>query len=181
VDDGRAGGEPRRAQEVSGEDKKGSVVVKFSPEARCCDAGTRREGNPPDALTDPNAVITDAGNGDIYVPRAIRMSKIRISSGAFRCSTTVTKFLRSSARTGTGPGAFRTPHAMHSIRKPADRRDRHNHRIQILTKDGTYLGEYGNSAVPAGWRSTATTRFMCDSESSPQRHPGWLKAFASEA
>src|SRR5439155_853649 len=55
-------------QKFPGEDKKGSVVVKFSPEGQVLmtlgKPGVR--GNPPDALTEPNDVATDPANGDIY-------------------------------------------------------------------------------------------------------------------
>src|SRR6516225_11570048 len=51
------------------EQNKGSVVVKFSPEGKVLvtlgKPGVR--GNPPEALTDPTVVLTDPGNGDVYV------------------------------------------------------------------------------------------------------------------
>src|SRR5579862_2409889 len=52
-----------------GEEKKGSVVVKFSPKGKVLlilgKPGVH--GNPPEALTDPTALVTDPGNGDVYV------------------------------------------------------------------------------------------------------------------
>src|SRR5207302_3216046 len=52
---------PDELKKFPGEDKKGSVVVKFSPEGQVLmtlgKPGVR--GSPPDALTDPNDVITD--------------------------------------------------------------------------------------------------------------------------
>ncbi len=52
-----------------GEEKKGSVVIKFSPQGRVLmtlgKPGVR--GNPPEALTEPTVVLTDPGNGDVYV------------------------------------------------------------------------------------------------------------------
>src|SRR5882672_3342485 len=60
---------PDELRKFPGEDKKGSVVVKFSPEGKVLmtlgKPGVR--GNPPDALTDPNDVVTDSRNGDVYV------------------------------------------------------------------------------------------------------------------
>ena len=51
------------------ESNKGSVVVKFSPDGKVLltlgKPGVR--GNPPEALTDPTDVVTDPGNGDVYV------------------------------------------------------------------------------------------------------------------
>src|SRR5687768_15092581 len=52
-----------------GEQNKGSVVVKFSPEGKVLmtlgTPGVR--GNPPAALTEPTDVLTDPANGDVYV------------------------------------------------------------------------------------------------------------------
>ena len=60
---------PAELKKFPGEDNKGSVVVKFSPDGKVLmtlgKPGVR--GNPPEALTDPNDVVTDPGNGDIYV------------------------------------------------------------------------------------------------------------------
>jgi hypothetical protein len=52
-----------------GEDKKGSVVIKFSPDGKVLmTLGTPGvKGDPPDALTEPNDVVTDPSNGDVYV------------------------------------------------------------------------------------------------------------------
>jgi len=59
---------PDELQKFPGEDKKGSVVVKFSPDGKVLltlgKPGVR--GNPPEALTDPNDVVTDPENGDVY-------------------------------------------------------------------------------------------------------------------
>ena len=128
-----------------GEENKGSVVVKFSPDGKVLmtlgKPGVR--GNPPDALTDPTDVVTDARTGDVYVaeshtdvsdPNLVARISVFDRNG---------KFLRVIGKTGTGPGEFRTPHALEFDSQ--DRlivADRHNHRIQILTKDGKYLGEY---------------------------------------
>ena len=52
-------------QKFPGEDKKGSVVVKFSPEGQVLMTLGKPgvKGNPPDALTEPNDVATDPANG----------------------------------------------------------------------------------------------------------------------
>src|SRR5438445_9189408 len=51
-----------------GEDKKGSVVIKFSPDGKVLMMLGRSgvKGDPSDALIEPNA-ITDPSNGDVYV------------------------------------------------------------------------------------------------------------------
>jgi sugar lactone lactonase YvrE len=134
-------------------------------------------GNPPDALTDPNAVITDPGSGDIYVSESHTNVEDPNLVGRISVFDRNGKFLRIIGRTGTGPGEFRTPHAM--VFDSQGRlivADRHNHRIQILTKDGTYLGEYREFSRASGLAIDGNdTIYVADSESSPQRHPGWLK------
>jgi DNA-binding beta-propeller fold protein YncE len=52
-----------------GEDKKGSVVVKFSRDGKVLMTLGKPgvKGNPPEALTEPTDVVTDPANGDIYV------------------------------------------------------------------------------------------------------------------
>jgi len=162
-----------------GEDKKGSVVVKFSPEGRVLmtlgTPGVR--GNPPDALTDPNGIITDPGNGDIYVSESHTNVEDPNLVGRISVFDRNGKFLRIIGKTGTGPGEFRTPHAM--VFDSQGRlivADRHNHRIQILTKDGAYVGEYREFSRASGIAIDRNdTIYVADSESSPQRHPGWLK------
>jgi hypothetical protein len=136
---------PAELNKFPGEDKKGSVVVKFSPDGKVLmtlgTPGVR--GNPLDALTDPNDVVTDPGNGDIYVAESHTDVRDPNLVGRISVFDRNGKFLRIIGKTGTGPGEFRTPHM---IKFDSQGRlivaDRHNHRIQILTKDGKYLGEY---------------------------------------
>ena len=87
------------------------------------------------------------------------------------------KFLRIIGKTGTGPGEFRTPHA---IEFDSQGRllvaDRHNHRIQILTKEGKYIGELREFSRVSGLAIDGNDMiYAADSESEPKRHPGWLK------
>ena len=93
---------PDELKTFPGEEHKGSVVVKFSPEGKVLmtlgKPGVR--GNPPDALTDPNDVVTDPGNGDIYVAESSHQRRgPESSSGASRCSTATGKFLRVIGKT----------------------------------------------------------------------------------
>jgi sugar lactone lactonase YvrE len=162
-----------------GEDRKGSVVVKFSPEGKVLmtlgTPGVR--GNPPDALTDPNSVITDPGNGDIYVSESHTNVEDPNLVGRISVFDRNGKFLRVIGKTGTGPGEFRTPHM---IKFDSQGRlivaDRHNHRIQILTKDGKYVAEYREFSRPSGLAIDGNdTIYVADSESTPKVHPGWLR------
>jgi len=166
-------------EKFPGEDKKGSVVVKFSPEGKVLmtlgKPGVR--GNPPDALTDPNDVLTDPGNGDIYVAESHTNVEDPNLVGRISVFDRTGKFLRTIGKTGTGPGEFRTPHM---IKFDSQGRlivaDRHNHRIQILTKDGKYLGEYREFSRVSGIAIDPSDMiYAADSESTPKSHPGWLK------
>ena len=104
VTDARAAS-PDELKKFPGEDKKGSVVVKFSPEGKVLmtlgKPGVR--GNPPEALTDPTDVVTDPGNGDVYVAEShTDVDGSRIWSGASRCSTGTGSSSGSSARQEPG-------------------------------------------------------------------------------
>jgi DNA-binding beta-propeller fold protein YncE len=162
-----------------GEDKKGSVVIKFSPEGQVLMTLGKpgQKGNPPDGLTEPTDVITDPANGDIYVAESHTDVNDPNLVGRITVLDRSGKFLRVIGKTGTGPGEFRTPHM---IKFDSQGRlivaDRHNHRIQILTKDGKFIGEYREFSRPSGLAIDANDNiYVADSESTPKSHPGWLK------
>jgi hypothetical protein len=87
------------------------------------------------------------------------------------------KFLRTIGKTGTGPGEFRTPHALEFDSKGRlIVADRHNHRIQILTKDGKFIGEYDDFSRVSGLAIDGNdVIYTSDSESTEKVHPGWLR------
>jgi hypothetical protein len=87
------------------------------------------------------------------------------------------KYLRTIGRTGTGPGEFRTPHALEfDSRGRLIVADRHNHRIQILTRDGTFIGEHHEFSRTSGLAIDGNdVIYTADSESSEGTHPGWRK------
>jgi DNA-binding beta-propeller fold protein YncE len=170
---------PAELSKFPGEANKGSVVVKFSPQGKVLltlgRPGVR--GNPPDAVTDPNDVVTDPDNGDIYVAESHTNVEDPNLVGRISVFDRNGKFLRIVGKTGTGPGEFRTPHM---IKFDSQGRlivaDRHNHRIQILTKDGKYIAEYREFGRVSGIAIDANdTLYAADSESTPTRNPGWLK------
>jgi DNA-binding beta-propeller fold protein YncE len=166
-------------QKFPGEENKGSVVVKFSPEGRVLmtlgKPGVR--GNPPESLTDPNDVVTDPENGDVYVAESHTNVEDPNLIGRISVFDKNGKFLRTIGKTGTGPGEFRTPHA---VEFDSQGRlivgDRHNHRVQILTKDGKFIAEFKEFSRVSGIAIDKNdTIYAADSESDQRRHPGWLK------
>jgi DNA-binding beta-propeller fold protein YncE len=178
VTDARAA-TPADLEKFPGESNKGSVVVKFSPDGRVLmtlgKPGVR--GNPPEALTDPTDVVTDPGNGDVYVaeshtdvadPNLVARISVFDRNG---------KFLRVIGKTGTGPGEFRTPHALEfDSQGRLVVADRHNHRIQILTKEGKFVAEYPEFGRTSGLAiDKADTIYTADSESTERVHPGWQR------
>ncbi len=177
VADSRAPGAEDLAK-FPAEKDKGSAVVKFSPEGRVLmtlgKPGVR--GNPPDALTDPTDVVTDR-NGDVYVAE----SHSDVSSPNLVARISVFdkngKFLRTIGKAGTGPGEFRTPHALEF--DSAGRlvvADRHNHRVQILTKDGAFVAEHDEFGRVSGLAIDRNdVIYTADSESTERVHPGWQR------
>jgi DNA-binding beta-propeller fold protein YncE len=178
VTDARAAS-PEELGKFPGEDKKGSVVIKFSPEGQVLmtlgKPGVR--GNPPDALTDPTGAITDPANGDIYVAESHTNVEDPNLIGHVTVLDRSGRYLRIIGKTGTGAGEFRTPHM---IAFDSQGRlivaDRHNHRIQILTKDGKFIAEYREFSRPSGLAIDGNdTIYVADSESTAPVHPGWLR------
>jgi DNA-binding beta-propeller fold protein YncE len=162
-----------------GEANKGSYVVKFSPEGKVLMTLGKPgvAGNPPGLLTEPTNVLTDPGNGDIYVAESHTNVEDPMLVGRISVFDRNGKFLRTIGKTGTGPGEFRTPHAL--VFDSQGRlivADRHNHRIQILTKEGKFIREYREFSRVSGLAIDKDDNiYAADSESDAQRHPGWNK------
>src|SRR5260221_7105176 len=54
--------------------------------------------------------------------------------------------------------------------------DRHNHRIQILTKEGKFVGEYDDFGRTSGLAVDKNdVIYTADSESTERVHPGWQR------
>jgi DNA-binding beta-propeller fold protein YncE len=166
-------------QKFPGERNKGSFVVKFSPDGKVLltlgKPGLR--GNPPEALTDPTDVVTDTANGDVYVAESHTDVTDPNLVGRISVFDKNGKFLRTIGKAGTGPGEFRTPHALEfDSQGRLIVADRHNHRIQILAKDGTFIREYDEFGRTSGLAiDTNDTIYTADSESTERVHPGWMK------
>jgi sugar lactone lactonase YvrE len=171
---------PAELKKFPGEQVKGNIVVKFSPEGKVLMTLGKSgvSGNPPEAFTDPNDVVT-APNGDIYVaeshtnlettPNAVARISVFDKNG---------KFIKSFGKLGSGPGEFRTPHGMvFDSKGRLIVADRGNHRLQILDRnDGTFVGELRNFSRTSGLViDKDDTLYTIDSESDAKRHPGWRK------
>ena len=172
---------PDELKKFPGEKVKGNVVVKFSPEGKVLLTlgKTGVAGDPPDAFTDPNDVVT-APNGDIYVseshtnleanPNAVARISVFDKNG---------KFIRTFGKLGSGPGEFRTPHAMvFDSRGRLIVADRANHRIHIVDKDGKFLGEFRDFSRVSGLTIDRTTR---STRATPNRTPNATQAGARES
>lgn len=158
---------------------KGSVVVKFSPQGDILmTLGTPGvHGNPPEALTDPTDLVTDPENGDVYIAESHSNVADPDLVGRISVFDRNGNFLRVIGRAGTGPGEFRTPHA---IEFDSQGRlivaDRHNHRVQMLSKDGSFIREYPEFGRVSGLAIDANdVIYTADSESNDASHPGWRR------
>jgi DNA-binding beta-propeller fold protein YncE len=166
-------------QKFSGESSKGSVVVKFSPEGKVLltlgKPGVR--GNPPEALTDPTDVVTDPVNGDVYVAESHTDVADPNLVGRVSVFDRNGKFLRLIGKAGTGQGEFRTPHALEfDSQGRLIVADRHNHRIQVLTKEGKSIREYFEFGRTSGLAIDRNdVIYTADSESTERVHPGWQR------
>ena len=136
------------------------------------------KGNPPEALTEPTDVVTDPANGDVYVAEShTDVEDPEPGRRASRCSTGTASSCESSARPAPGPGEFRTPHALEfDSQGRLIVADRHNHRVQILTKEGKFIARVPGvrphqRAGDRPERRDLHRRFRIDAAS----HPGWRK------
>ena len=159
--------------------KKGSAVIKFSPDGRVLMTLGKPgvKGNPPEALTEPTDVVTDPANGDVYVAESHTDVEDPNLVGRISVFDKNGKFLRTVGKTGTGPGEFRTPHALawDSMGRLVVA-DRHNHRVQILTKDGKFVQELDNFGRISGLTIDKNDMiYTADSESTERVHPGWQR------
>jgi DNA-binding beta-propeller fold protein YncE len=158
---------------------KGNVVVKFSPDgAVLMTIGTPGvRGDPPNALTEPTAVITDPANGDIYVAESHMDVTDPNLVGRISVFDKQGKLLRTIGKAGMGPGEFRTPHALAFDSKGnLVVADRQNHRVQLLTKRGQFVRQYADFSRVSGLAiGPGDVLYATDSESTESIHPGWSR------
>jgi sugar lactone lactonase YvrE len=146
----------------------GNAVVKFSPDGKVLLTIT--------SPVDPTDIVTDS-NGDVYVAESHTDVADPNLVGRISVFDRTGKLLRTIGKTGSGPGEFRTPHALEfDSQGRLVVADRHNHRIQILTKDGRFITEYGDFGRTSGLAIDRNdVIYTADSESTERVHPGWQR------
>jgi len=87
------------------------------------------------------------------------------------------RFIKSWGRWGTGPGEFKTPHALEfDSRGRLFVADRGNARIQIFDQEGNFQEEWKQFSRISGLEiDRADTLYAIDSESDATRNVGWRK------
>jgi sugar lactone lactonase YvrE len=156
----------------------GHQVIKFNPDGKVLltigKAGVA--GDPPDALTEPNDVIT-APNGDILVAEGHAGQNANAPPNTVARISRFTKdgtFIASFGKLGTGPGEFRTPHALaFDSRGRLFVADRGNVRLQIFDSNYKFVEEWKQFSRLSGiFIDKNDMLYGADSESSPTSHPG---------
>ena len=158
---------------------KGHQVIKFSPQGKVLMRLGRPgvAGSGPGTLNEPCDVIT-APNGDIFVADGHSGQNPTPPPGATGRIMKFTrdgKFIKEWGRIGSGPGEFRTPHALaFDSRGRLFVADRGNHRIQIFDQDGKLLDTWHQFGRISGlFIDRNDMLYAIDSESNATRHPGW--------
>jgi sugar lactone lactonase YvrE len=173
---GRSGEAPAAAPSTPA--TVGHQVIKFSPDGKVLlklgKAGVA--GNPPEALTEPNDVVT-APNGDIYVAEGHAGQNQNAPPDTVARISKFTKdgkFIKSWGKLGTGPGEFRTPHSLaFDSRGRLFVADRGNVRLQVFDQEGKFLEQtLAFSRLSGIYIDKNDVLYGADSESSPTSHPG---------
>jgi streptogramin lyase len=159
----------------------GHQVIKFNPDGKVLltigKAGVA--GDPPDALTEPNDVVT-APNGDIIVAEGHAGQNANAPPNTVARISRFTKdgkFISSFGKLGTGPGEFRTPHALaFDSRGRLFVADRGNVRLQIFDANYKFVEEWKQFSRLSGiFIDKNDMLYGADSESSASSHPGGWK------
>jgi DNA-binding beta-propeller fold protein YncE len=154
-------------------DKRGHVVVKFSPEGKVLmTLGTQGEAGTDAKHFNSPSDVAIAANGDVFVAdghgndgnnRVVRFAK----DGTF---------IKAWGKSGWAPGEF---HQLHAIAIDSRGRifvgDRGNNRIQIFDQDGKSLTTpWTQFGKPSGIAFDSKDQiYVADSESDDVQNPGW--------
>jgi DNA-binding beta-propeller fold protein YncE len=165
--------------QASKDGTKGHQVLKFSPGGKVLmtlgKAGVAGRG--PDTFNEPCDVITTA-NGDIFVAdghSGQSPTPPPDANGRIVKFTREGKYVKEWGRLGSGPGEFRTPHALaFDARGRLFVADRGNHRLQVFDQEGKFLDEWKQFGRVSGlFIDRNDMLFAIDSESNAERHPNW--------
>jgi sugar lactone lactonase YvrE len=159
----------------------GHQVIKFSPDGKVLmtlgKAGVA--GNPPDALTEPNDVVTNAA-GEIFVAEGHSGQNANAAPGTVARISKFTKdgkFVKSWGQLGTAPGQFKTPHGLaFDSQGRLFVADRGNVRLQLFDQEGKFLTETKAFSRLSGiFIDKNDLLYGADSESSATSNPGWKR------
>ncbi|MFM1896635.1 MAG: hypothetical protein RLZZ385_1709 [Pseudomonadota bacterium] len=153
--------------DARGDGVMGHQVFKFSPTGEVLMTLGRRgvSGSGPDLFDQPNDVVVDPRDGDIFVAESHR-NGVNNRIVHLRADGS---FIKAWGSKGSEPGQLSEPH---SIAMDSRGRlfvgDRENNRIQIFTQDGEFIDEWRQFGRPSGLFITADdTLYVADSESGP--------------
>jgi DNA-binding beta-propeller fold protein YncE len=152
-----------RSRQFAIENKKGHQVFKFSPDGELLmTLGTPGGGTGADGFYQPNDVVTDPANGDIYVAEGHGGDNARIV-----VFDRAGRYQREFGKKGSGRGEFDQPHG---LAFDAEGRllvaDRSNNRIQIVDRHGAFIAEWHQFSRPSGIHIDARGMlYAADSES----------------
>lgn len=158
---------------------KGHQVIKFSPDGRIlmrlghagmAGGGAAMFNEPCDVITAPNGDIFVADGHSGQNPNAPANTTARIVK-----FTKDGKYIKEWGKLGSGPGEFRTPHALaFDSQGRLFVADRGNHRIQIFDQEGKLLDTWHQFSRISGLFIDANDMlYAIDSESNAMRHPNW--------
>jgi len=160
--------------DARGNDRIGHQVFKFNSAGEVLmTLGERGVGGESESLLyQPNDVVVDPGDGDIFVSDSHRGG---LNNRIVHYSADGT-FVKEWGSKGADTGQFSEPH---TIAMDSQGRlfvgDRENNRIQIFTQDGEFIDEWRQFGRPSGIYITADdTIYVADSESGPDTGAGEL-------
>jgi sugar lactone lactonase YvrE len=160
---------------------KGHRIVKFSPDGKILltigKGGVA--GDPPDYLNEPCDIIT-MPNGDILVAEGHSGQNTKPRAGTVSRLSQFSKdgkFIKTWGTLGSGPGEFKTPHALaFDARGRLFVADRGNNRIQIFDENLKYLDSWSQFGRPSDVHIDKNGFvYVADSESGPRYYPGWRR------
>jgi len=160
--------------DARGNDNIGHQVFKFSPDGEILLTLGEKSvgGSGSDLLHQPNDVVIDPIDGDIFVADSHRNG---LNNRIVHFSADGT-YLKEWGGKGSGQGELSEPH---TIAMDTQRRlfvgDRENNRIQIFNQDGEFIDEWRQFGRPSGIFITPDdTIYVADSESGPDTNANEL-------